>query len=64
MRALVISERAEADLREIWRYSFKEWGEEQADRYLDELDQGLQECSSGVVRQRLVHGAVMAAWPA
>ena len=46
MRALVISERAEADLREIWRYSFKEWGAEQADRYLDELDDGLQECGA------------------
>ena len=44
MRALVISERAEVDLREIWLYSFKEWGTEQADRYLDELDVGLQEC--------------------
>ena len=32
MRALVISERAEADLREIWGYSFKEWGEEQDTR--------------------------------
>ena len=46
MRLLVVSERAEADLREIWRYSLEVWGEAQADRYLDELDAGLQECSA------------------
>ena len=46
MRRLVVSERAEEDLREIWIYSFKTWGEAQADRYLDELDAGLQECGS------------------
>lgn len=44
MRELVISERAEVDLREIWRYSFDNWGEAQADRYLDELDAGMQNC--------------------
>lgn len=44
MRELVISERAEADLREIWLYSFDNWGEAQADRYLDELDAGLRKC--------------------
>ena len=42
MRELVISERAEADLREIWHYSFDNWGEAQADRYLDELDAGMR----------------------
>ena len=46
MRALVISERAEADLREIWVYSFKRWGEAQADRYLDGLDDGFQQCGA------------------
>ena len=44
MREVVISERAEADLREIWLYSFDNWGDAQADRYLDELDGGLQQC--------------------
>jgi toxin ParE1/3/4 len=32
MRALLVSRRAEADLREIWTYTFENWGEEQADR--------------------------------
>lgn len=46
MRRLGVTVRAEADLREIWLYSSKTWGEVQADRYLDELDAGLQECSA------------------
>ncbi len=46
MRALTISERAEADLREIWRWSYEQFGENQADRYLDQLDDGLQNCGS------------------
>lgn len=44
MRRLVVSDRAEVDLVEIWSYSFKTWGEVQADRYLDQLDDDLQEC--------------------
>ncbi|MHC4390096.1 MAG: type II toxin-antitoxin system RelE/ParE family toxin [Planctomycetota bacterium] len=46
MRALVVSERAEADLREIWRWSYHQFGEDQADRYLDQLDEGLQTCGA------------------
>ena len=46
MRALRISERAEAGLRAIWRWSFDRFGEAQADRYLDELDDGLQKCGA------------------
>ena len=33
---------AEADLKDIWRYSFKNWGETQADDYLEKLEAGLQ----------------------
>lgn len=33
---------AEQDLLEIWLYTFNEWGEQQADKYLDELDQAIQ----------------------
>ncbi|MBK1633170.1 plasmid stabilization protein ParE [Thiohalocapsa halophila] len=32
---------AEDDLVAIWRYSFETWGVEQADRYLDELNKGI-----------------------
>lgn len=39
---MLISKRAENDLREIWRWSFEQFGEAQADRYLDELDSEFQ----------------------
>jgi toxin ParE1/3/4 len=29
---------AESDLIDTWRYSFEEWGEVRADKYLDELE--------------------------
>ena len=45
-RRLVFSKRAEADLCEIWLYSFQTFGEVQADRYLDQLDEGLRECAA------------------
>jgi len=32
---------AEDDLVAIWRYSFKAWGADQADLYLDALNEGL-----------------------
>lgn len=34
--------RAENDLIDVWLYSFEQWGADQADRYLDELDKGIQ----------------------
>lgn len=46
MRALVISERAERDLRQIWRWSADQFGEAQADRYLDALGNGLRSCGA------------------
>jgi len=33
---------AEQDLINIWLYTFKRWGEIQADKYLDELEQGIK----------------------
>ncbi len=35
--------RAETDLIEIWIYTYKRWGDAQAERYLDELDDGIQQ---------------------
>ena len=29
---------AEQDLIEIWLYTFNEWGEQQADKYLEDLN--------------------------
>ena len=42
MRKVRKQERAESDLIDIWLYSFEQWGPEQADRYLDELDKGIR----------------------
>jgi toxin ParE1/3/4 len=46
MRALAVSELAEADLREIWRWTCEQFGESQADHYLDQLEDGLQKCGA------------------
>lgn len=45
-RTLLISERAEADLRAIWRWTCDTFGETQADRYLDQLRDGMARCRS------------------
>jgi toxin ParE1/3/4 len=38
MRKIRLQARAESDLIGIWEYSFEEWDEVQADKYLNELD--------------------------
>lgn len=32
---------AEQDLIDIWLYTYQEWGEEQADHYLEQIENGL-----------------------
>lgn len=41
-RKLVKDRAAEEDLIEIWAYSFRNWGEAQAERYLDGLEHGIR----------------------
>lgn len=41
MRAYVLTDAAEADLREIIRYTRKEWGDAQLRRYMAQLEQVL-----------------------
>lgn len=41
MLEIVTRPRARQDLKDIWRYSFEEWGEAQADKYLREIDTGI-----------------------
>jgi toxin ParE1/3/4 len=41
MRKIRLSVLAESDLLDIWQYSFEQWDEAQADKYLDELDRGI-----------------------
>jgi len=38
MRKVRLHARAESDLIDIWAYSFEEWDDVQADKYLDELN--------------------------
>lgn len=47
---LNITAEAESDLREIWLYSVGEWGQTQADRYLDEL---MEMCNQLAVSKKL-----------
>jgi toxin ParE1/3/4 len=41
MRKIHIQARAKQDLKNIWLYSFKNWGHPQADKYYDELIEGI-----------------------
>ncbi len=34
---------AESDLIDIWQYTFEQWDAAQADKYLDELNDGIQQ---------------------
>ena len=42
MRKVLIRPRAYADLEGIWLYTFEKWSEEQADRYLRQLNEAIQ----------------------
>ena len=37
-----IQKRAQQDLKNIWQYSFQNWGQRQADAYYDELKKGME----------------------
>lgn len=47
MRAYVLTDAAEADLREIIRYTRKEWGDAQLRRYMAKLEQGIDHLVAG-----------------
>ena len=42
MRKIHVHALAESDLIGIWQSSIGEWGETQADKYLDQLDSGIR----------------------
>ena len=46
MREVVKRPLAYADLEGIWLYTFGQWGEEQADRYLRQLDEQITALAS------------------
>ncbi len=49
-RRLVKDKAATRDLIGIWVYSFEEWGEAQADRYLDRLEARIDEIAKDTAR--------------
>ncbi|MEM6722804.1 MAG: type II toxin-antitoxin system RelE/ParE family toxin [Bacteroidota bacterium] len=42
MPRIIKQVQAEQDLLDIWLYTFNEWDEQQADKYLDEMEQAIQ----------------------
>ena len=43
MHKLLIRPRARSDIKNIWRYTHKNWGEQQADNYTESLDLAINE---------------------
>ncbi|MGO1659488.1 MAG: type II toxin-antitoxin system RelE/ParE family toxin [Marinobacter sp.] len=43
MFKLSVTPKAESDLIGIWVYTYEEWGVDQADKYLDQLDEGMKQ---------------------
>ena len=52
MREVVVSPRARRDLIEIWLYTFKRWGDAQADRYLGDLVRDIRQLAEEPDRGR------------
>lgn len=46
MLKLSVTPRAEPDLIGIWIYTYEEWGADQADKYLDQLDEGMKQLTN------------------
>ena len=42
MLKLSVTPKAESDLIGIWMYTCEEWGDEQADKYLNQLEAGMK----------------------
>ena len=63
MRDVVVSPRARRDLIDIWLYTYKTWGEAQADKYVGALDRCIQALSSNaetrIPRNELRAGSVL-----
>ncbi|MDI7776408.1 type II toxin-antitoxin system RelE/ParE family toxin [Asticcacaulis sp. EMRT-3] len=43
-----LSQRAVADLKDIWRYSFKNWGQAQANNYYTDLLASVENLAAGL----------------
>jgi toxin ParE1/3/4 len=52
MSRYIVLPRAEADLGDIWRYTADEWGVEQADRYIRDIENRFQAIADNPERGR------------
>ncbi len=47
---------AETDLRDIWRYTYKTWGFDQAEKYFDQIDACCEAVGDGRARSKVLEG--------
>ena len=50
MRRVILSPKAKVDLSQIWDYTYDEWGEEQAEKYIRELWVAVEEQSRDLTK--------------
>ena len=55
MASYKLSPKAKKDLEEIWLYTYKKWGEAQADKYVSEIDESFKDASQGLVGKSCDH---------
>lgn len=55
MTRVTYSPKAEADLEDIWRYTYREWGADQADRYTGDIFEACLAIANG---QRVARRAI------
>jgi toxin ParE1/3/4 len=51
---VIFTDKAQADLEEIWEYSARRWGQEQADRYLKAIADAAEDVAAGRLRSRAI----------
>lgn len=47
---------AETDLRDIWRYTYKTWGFDQAEKYFDQIEACCEAVGDGRTRSKVLEG--------
>jgi toxin ParE1/3/4 len=47
---------AETDLRDIWRYTYKTWGFDQAEKYFDQIEACCEAVGDGRARSKVLEG--------
>lgn len=47
---------AETDLRDIWRYTYKTWGFDQAEKYFDQIEACCEAVGDGRARSKALEG--------